>query len=169
MNLRQQFFWKILLGLSVVVILFSAFRSYSKYSEYIEYRKEYEKESEVQDNKIMENKTNFISDNQQQRIKLFPDYIAIDEKLITNHVRAGIKSTSKSDWESNDPIYRGMTNGRAMIDYRDDKGNFYKEGQKIYDTDMIVDYIDKDSVIINYPKGKRVFYIESYKNFNNNK
>ena len=45
MNLRQQFFWKVLLGLSAIIILFSLFQSYSKYSEYRTYRKEYEKEA----------------------------------------------------------------------------------------------------------------------------
>ena len=54
MNLRQQFFWKVLLGLSTIIILFSLFRSYSKYSEYRTYRKEYEKEAEVKGNEMME-------------------------------------------------------------------------------------------------------------------
>ena len=68
MNLRQQFFWKVLIGLSMAIIIFSIYNSYSKYSEFLEYQTEYKKESEVTDNKNMERKTNFISDNQNKRI-----------------------------------------------------------------------------------------------------
>ena len=162
MNLRQQFFWKVLLGLSTIIILFSLFRSYSKYSEYRTYRKEYEKEAEVKGNEMMERKTNFISENQSKRIELYPNFRAMEDKVITNHKNAGITTNAKTDY-SNDPIYKGMTNGRAMIDYRDSKGDFYKIGQKISGTDMEIYFIDKDSVIIKYPTEKRTFYTESYK------
>ena len=40
MNLRQQFFWKLLIGLSAFIILVSLYNSYSKYSELAEYKKE---------------------------------------------------------------------------------------------------------------------------------
>ena len=53
MNLRQQFFWKVLIGLSTVIILFSIYNSYFKYSELVEYQLEYKRESEVKDNKNM--------------------------------------------------------------------------------------------------------------------
>ena len=49
-----------------------------------------------------------------------------------------------------------------MIDYRTSKGSFYKEGQNIKDTDMIIESFTRDSVIIKYPTGVRVFYVESY-------
>ena len=162
MNLRQQFFWKVLIGLSIVMILFSLYNSYLKYSEFTKYQTEYKKESEVTDNKVMERKTDFISDNQKTRIDYEPDLISIVEKSITGHTRAGIKTDSKTDWESNDPIYRGVTNNRAMIDYRTNKGKFYKKGQKIDDTDMVIQSFSRDSVLIMYPTGIRIFYVESY-------
>ena len=162
MNLRQHFFWKVLIGSSTLIILFSIFGAYSKYSEFRIYQLEYKKESEVKDNKKMEEKTDFISENQNERINFNPNLVSIIEKTITGHTRAGIKTDSKSDWESNDPIFRGVTNNRAMIDYRTSKGNFYKKGQSIKDTDMIIESFSKDSVIIKYPTGIRVFYVESY-------
>lgn len=162
MNLRQQFFWKVLIGLSTVIILFSIYNSYFKYSELVEYQLEYKRESEVKDNKNMERKTDFISENQNKRIEFDPDLVSVIEKTITGHTRAGIKTDSKTDWESNDPIFRGVTNNRAMIDYRTTKGKFYKKGQKIQDTDMIIESFSRDSVIIKYPTGIRVFYVESY-------
>tara|TARA_Y100001968_G_scaffold62049_2_gene52792 strand:- start:677 stop:1180 length:504 start_codon:yes stop_codon:yes gene_type:complete len=162
MNLRQQFFWKVLIGLSTLIIFISIFGAYSKYSEFRAYQLEYKKESEVKDNKQMEKKTDFISGNQNKRINFVPDVVTIIEKAITGHTRAGIKTDSKSDWESNDPIFRGVTNNRAMIDYRTSKGNFYKKGENIKDTDMIIESFSKDSVVIKYPTGIRVFYVESY-------
>ena len=80
MNLRQQFFWKVLIGLSIVMIVFSLYNSYLKYSEFTKYQTEYKKESEVTDNKVMERKTDFISDNQKTRIDYEPDLISIVEK-----------------------------------------------------------------------------------------
>lgn len=162
MNLRQQFFWKVLIGLSMAIMIFSIYNSYSKYSEFLEYQTEYKKESEVTDNKNMERKTNFISNNQNKRINFNPDLVGVVEKTITSHTRAGIKTDSKTDWESNDPIFRGVTNNRAMIDYRTSKGSFYKKGQTIKDTDMIIESFSRDSVVIKYPTGLRVFYVESY-------
>ena len=145
MNLRQQFFWKVLIGLSTVMILFSLYNSYSKYSELKKYQLEYKKEAEVKDNKNMEEKTNFISNNQNERISFNPDMVTIVEKTVTGHTRAGIKTDSKTDWESNEPIFRGVTNNRAMIDYRTSKGNFYKKGEKIKDTEMIIKSFSRDS------------------------
>jgi hypothetical protein len=162
MNLRQQFFWKVLISLSGLIILFTIYNSYLKYSELVDYQLEYKKESEVKDNKSMERKTNFISENQSKRISFQPDLVSIIEKSITGHTRAGIKTNSKTDWESNDPVFRGVTNNRAMIDYRTSKGSFYKEGQNIKDTDYIIESFTRDSVIIKYPTGVRVFYVESY-------
>ena len=164
MNLRQQFFWKLLIGLSAVTIIVSLYNSYSKYSELPEYKKEYKKESEVKDNKKMERKTDFISKEQNERIKYNPDLVSIIEKTITGHTRAGIKTDSKTDWESNDPIFRGVTNNRAMIDYRTSKGSFYKKGQTIEGTDMIIESFSRDSVVIKYPTGLRVFTLRVIKN-----
>ena len=110
----------------------------------------------------MEEKTNFISNNQNERINFKPDMVTIVEKTVTGHTRAGIKTDSKTDWESNEPIFRGVTNNRAMIDYRTSKGNFYKKGEKIKDTEMIIKSFSRDSVIIEYPTGLRIFYMESY-------
>ena len=75
MNLRQQFFWKLLIGLSTFIIIVSLYNSYSKYSELAEYKKEYKRESEVKDNKKMERKTDFISSKQNDRIKYNPDLV----------------------------------------------------------------------------------------------
>ena len=123
------------------------------------------KESEVKDNKNMERKTDFISEEQNIRITYEPDLVSLIEKTITGHTRAGIKTDSKTDWESNDPIFRGVTNNRAMIDYRTSKGSFYKQGQNIEGTDMIIESFSRESVIIKYPTGLRVFYVESYQEF----
>ena len=165
MNLRQQFFWKLLIGLSSMVLVVSIYNSYFKYSELKKYKIEYKKESEVKDNKNMEKKTDFISNKQIDRINFNPDLVSIVEKSITGHTRAGIKTDSKTDWESNDPIFRGVTNNRAMIDYRTSKGSFYKTGQHIEGTDMIIESFTRDSVVIKYPTGLRVFYVESYQEF----
>ena len=165
MNLRQQFFWKLLISLSSIILVVSIYNSYSKYSELTNYKLEYKKESEVKDNKNMEKKTDFISKKQIDRINFNPDLVRIIEKSITGHTRAGIKTDSKTDWESNDPIFRGVTNNRAMIDYRTSKGSFYKVGQNIKDTDMIIESFSRDSVVIKYPSGLRVFYVESYQEF----
>ena len=81
MNLRQQFFWKLLIGLSAFTILIYLYNSYSKYSELAEYKKEYKRESEVKDNKKLERKTDFISSKQNDRIKYNPDLVSIVEKL----------------------------------------------------------------------------------------
>ena len=162
MNLRQQFFWKLLLGLSAIALLFSIYNSYSKYIEYRNYKLEYTRESEVKGNKKMEQKTNFISKNQAQRINLEPNLVSIDEKSITKHGRAGIKTNSKLDWDSGDPIYKGMIMDRAMIDYRNLKGKHYKENDQIEGTKMIVKSFSKDSVVIQIEKEVRVFYTDSY-------
>tara|TARA_B110000014_G_scaffold264255_1_gene264417 strand:+ start:3762 stop:4280 length:519 start_codon:yes stop_codon:yes gene_type:complete len=162
MNLRQQFFWKLLLGLSTIILLFSIYNSYSKYIEYHDYKLEYDKESEVKGNKKMEEKTNFISQSQARRINLSPNLVSIDEKSITKHGRAGIKTNSKLDWDSGDPIYKGMTMGRAMIDYRNLKGKYYKQNDQIEGTKMVIKSFSKDSVIIDIEQQQRVFYTDSY-------
>jgi len=167
MDLRQQFFWKVLIGISFLLVLFFIYDSYSKYSDYTKYRKEYERELEVKENKDMQRKANFITKKQDSRINLDIDVIAIIEESITNHVRAGIKSNAKSGWDSNEPIYRGSAGEktkRALIDYRESKGNFYKVNENIESTDMIVLSFSKDSVVIKYPNGDlRAFYLESSK------
>ena len=86
MNLRQQFFWKILIALSFFVILLSLYGAYSKYSNYSKYKKEYEKELEVKENKDMQKKADFIANKQNSRINLDIDIDNIIEKSITNHV-----------------------------------------------------------------------------------
>ena len=163
MNLRQQFFWKVLIGLSSLFILFFIYTSYSKYSEYNKYKKEYEKELEVKENKDMQRKADFITNKQDSRINLNIDVITIIEESITNHVRAGIKSNAKSGWASNEPIYKGMVGNNALIDYRESKGKRYKINNNIEGTDMIVDSFSRDSVIIRYSNGDlRAFYLQSY-------
>ena len=166
MDLRQQFLWKVLIGLSFSLILFFIYGSYSKYSDYTKYRKEYERELEVKENKDLQMKANFITNKQDSRINLDIDVLNIIEESITNHVRAGIKSNSKSGWDSNEPIYRGSAGEktkRALIDYRESKGNFYKVNDNIEGTGMIVSSFSRDSVVIKYPNGDlRAFYLESY-------
>ena len=169
MDLRQQFLWKVLIGLSFSLILFFIYGSYSKYSDYTKYRKEYERELEVKENKDLQMKANFITNKQDSRINLDINVLTVIEESITNHVRAGIKSNAKSGWASNEPIYRGSGSAgeetkRALIDYRESKGNFYKVNQNIEGTDMIVSLISKDSVVIKYANGDlRAFYLESSK------
>ena len=163
MDLRQQFLWKLLIGLSFLLILYFIYGSYSKYSDYTKYRKEYERELEVKENKDLQMKANFITNQQDSRINLDIDVLNIIEESITNHVRAGIKSNAKSGWDSNEPIYKGMVGNNALIDYRESKGKTYKINDNIKDTDMIILSFSRDSVIIKYPNGDlRVFYLQSY-------
>ena len=163
MDLRQQFLWKILIGLSFLLIFYFIYGSYSKYSDYTKFRKEYERELEVKENKDLQMKANFITNQQDSRINLDIDVLNIIEESITNHVRAGIKSNAKSGWDSNEPIYKGMVGNNALIDYRESKGKTYKINNNIEDTDMIILSFSRDSVIIKYPNGDlRAFYLESY-------
>ena len=163
MNLRQQFFWKVLIGLSFLLIFVFIYGSYSKYSDYSKYRKEYERELEVKENKDMQRKANFITSKQDYRINLNIDVLSIIEESITNHIRAGIKSNTKSSWASNEPIYKGMVGDNALIDYRESKGTRYKINNNIEGTDMIILSFSRDSVVIKYSNGDlRAFYLQSY-------
>ena len=167
MNLRQQFFWKLLVVLSFLAVLFFIGISYSKYSDYTKYRKEYERELEVKENKDMQEKADFITNRQDSRINLDINVLSIIEESVTNHVRAGIKSNAKSGWASNEPIYRGSAGKKtkwALIDYRESKGNYYKVNENIKGTDMIVLSFSTDSLVVKYPNGDlRAFYLESSK------
>mgnify|MGYP001235921802 CR=1 FL=1 len=163
MNLRQQFFWKVLIGLSSLFILFFIYTSYSKYSEYNKYKKEYEKELEVKENKDMQRKADFITNKQDSRLDLIIQTDNIIEESITNHVRAGIKANAKSGWASNEPVYKGMVGNNALIDYRESKGKRYKVNNNIEGTDMVIESFSRDSVVIKYSNGDlRAFYLQSY-------
>ena len=173
MNLRQQFFWIVLLGLSTIVILFSAYRTYNKYSEFRKYKSEYEKEAEVKDNQDIKDKTDFISSKQIDRIDLSPDYALIREKSVTNHVRAGIKTVSGSEWGSKDPLYRANVGDYCIVEYRDEEKTKYRIGDKIDGTNMIIESCNQDSMIVNVQSDKkftsnkdpkfRIFYMSSEK------
>ena len=163
MDLRQQFLWKVLIGISFSLILFFIYGSYSKYSDYTKYRKEYERELEVKENKDLQMKANFITNKQDSRIDLDIDVNNIIEKSITNHVRSGIKVNTKSGWESNEPIYKGMVGDFALIAYREFKKGRYKVNDKIKGTDMMIVNFNADSVIIKYTNGDlKAFYLPSY-------
>ena len=163
MNLRQHFFWKLLVTLSFLVVLFFIGSSYYKYSDYTKYRKEYERELEVKENKDMQEKADFITNKQDSRINLDINILSIIEESVTNHVRAGIKSNAKSGWASNEPVYKGMVGNNALIDYRESKGKRYKINNKIEGSDMLILSFSRDSVIIKYPNGDlRAFYLQSY-------
>ncbi len=174
MNLRQQFFWKVLFSLSIIVILFSSWKTYGKYSEYRQYKLEYEKEAEVKDNQDIKQKTEFISSKQLGRINFNPDYELIREKSITNHVRAGIKAVSGNEWGSKDPVYRAKIGNVCIVEYRDQVRTKYRVGDKIDGTSMIIESCNQDSMIVNIESDKkftrqkenqiRVFYMSSEKN-----
>ena len=148
MNLRQQFFWKILLGLSVMVSLLSIYRSYNKFSKYREYKLAYEKEVQVVGNKIMEEKTDSIASFQLKRLNFIPNLSAVSQKSITNHIRAGIKINNKSNWGSKDPVYKGAISKYCLIEYRDASKEKYQIGEKIEGTEMLIKSFNKDCVIL---------------------
>ena len=163
MNLRQQFFWKVLIGICSLTILISSYSSYSKYIEYRDYDEEYQRELEVKENKDMERKADFVTQKQDSRINLYIDLLSIEEILITDHSKAGIKTDSKSGWDSNEPIFRGtIGNNRVLIDYRDEKGNSYRVNYKISSTEMKIKLFTNKSVTIEYPNGDfKTFYLPS--------
>ena len=165
MNLRQQFFWKVLIGLCSLIVLSSLIRSYYKYTEYREYNTEYQKELEVKENKDMERKADFITQKQDSRINLNIDLLSIEEILITDHSKAGIQTNSKFGWDSNEPIFRGTIGDAVLIDYREDKDGSYKINDTIGDTEMrIKSFTIKpaQSVTIEYPNGDfKTFYLPS--------
>ena len=148
MNLRQQFFWKILLGLSLMVALLSVYRSYNKFSEFREYKLAYEKETQVVGNKKMEEKTDSIASFQLKRLNFIPNLSAVSQKSITNHIRAGIKINNKSNWGSKDPVYKGAISKYCLIEYRDASKEKYQIGEKIEGTEMIIKSFNKNCVIL---------------------
>lgn len=148
MNLRQQFFWKILLGISVILSLLLIYSSYNKFSKYREYKLAYEKETQVVGNKIMEQKTDSIASFQLKRLNFIPNLSAISQKSITNHIRAGIKLNSKANWGSKDPVYKGAISKYCLIEYRDASKEKYQVGEKIEGTEMIIKSFNKDCVIL---------------------
>ena len=163
MNLRQQFFWRILIALSTLSIIYFVYNTYGKYSEFSAYYNEYEKELAVKENKDMQKKADYISTKQFSRSLLDIDILSIQEKFVTNHIRAGIKSNNKSTWASNDPLYKGMVGNNALIDYRETEGKRYKINDYIDGTDMIIKSFSRDSVVIEYPnKDLRAFYLNSF-------
>ena len=174
MNLRQQFFWKVLLSLSVIVILINLRAVYYKYSDFRTLQIDYEKEVEVKGNQDIKNKTNFIASKQNKRIFFEPDYDLISEKSVTNHVRAGIKTISGNEWGSKDPIYRAKISNVCIVEYRDEVKTKYKIGEKIDGTNMVIESCNQDSMIVNIKSDKkftsdkgsqiRVFYMSSDKN-----
>ena len=165
MNLRQQFFWKLLIGSSSILILYFSFKTYQDYNEFSKYKKEYERELQVKENKDLENKADYISSKQIARNSLEIDILEIQEDFITNHIRAGIKANNNAEFSSNDPIYKGMVNKDALIDYRDKIDDRYKLNEYIIDgdeKDLKIISITKDSVLIEYSnKDVRAFYAPS--------
>ena len=162
MNLRQQFFWKVLIGICSLSILIFSYGSYSKYMEYRDYNEEYQRELEVKENKYMERKADFITQKQDSSINLNIDLLSIEEILITDHSKAGIKTDAKNGWDSNEPIFRGTIGNAVLIDYRDEKGNSYKISDIISNTEMRVKSFTKKSVTIEYPNGDfKTFYLPS--------
>jgi len=146
-----------------LIVLFFIGSSYYKYSDYTKYRKEYEKELEVKENKDMQKKADFITNKQDSRINLDIDVVTIIEESVTNHVRAGIKSDAKSGWDSNEPVYKGSILDYALVDYREFKDGKYKKNSKIKGTDMMIVEFDDESVTIEYPNGDlRTFYLPSH-------
>ena len=171
MNLRQQFFWKILLGLSGVIILLSSFNLYSKYfgfdnSEnisFIKKQKEYKKEY-IGSTNMLEKRADYISRNQENREHSQPNFMAIRTLGITNHVRAGIKTNTNS-WDSKDPIYRGTISTTCIIEYRDAKNHEYNIGEKIEGTEMIVESCDEVKLAVKINGEQQIFYkLEEEKN-----
>jgi len=163
MNLRQQFFWKLLVALSFLIIFIFIGSSYYKYSDYTKYRKEYERELEVKENKDMQKKADFVTNKQDSRINLDIEVLTIIEESVTNHVRAGIKSNAKSGWASNEPVYKGSVGDYALVAYREFKNGKYKKNSKIEGTDMMIIEFDDESVTIKYPNGDlRTFYLPSH-------
>ena len=70
MNLRQQFFWKVIIGFSLILILFYSFQTYQNYNQFSKYQKEYKRELQVKENKDLQNKADYVSSKQNARNSL---------------------------------------------------------------------------------------------------
>jgi len=148
------------------LILYYSFQTYNDYSEFSKYKKEYERELQVKENKDLQSKADYISNKQKNRDLLEVDILEIQEDFITNHIRAGIKVNSNAEFASNDPLYKGMVNKDALIDYRDKIDGRYKLNEYILDNgdekDLKIVFISKDSVLIEYNNNDtRAFYSPS--------
>ncbi|MAR84681.1 MAG: hypothetical protein CL869_00595 [Cytophagia bacterium] len=172
MNLRQQFFWKVIIGFSLILILFYSFQTYQNYNQFSKYQKEYKRELQVKENKDLQNKADYVSSKQNARNSLEINILEIQKDFITNHTRAGIKVNNNADFGSKDPIFKGMVNKDVLIDYRDKIDGRYKLNQYIVDgeeKDLKIISITKDSVLIEYSnKDVRAFYSPSKREKNNN-
>ena len=167
MNLRQQFFWKILLILSIIAILYSGWNTWGKFKDARGKISDYENEIEVKDNEKIRNKTDFILTKQNNRKNFNPNYVLINEKSIMNHVRAGIKTDSGNEWGSKDPVYTAKIGDICVVEYRDEPQSEYEIGDKIEGTNMVIQSCNQDSIIVHIDSNKgtqiRVFYMSKTK------
>ena len=168
MNLRNQFLWKVLLGISAIIFLFSAFNSYQKYQELNNYWLAFAKETEVKDDPEMSKKSNFIANKQNVRKLFVLDKGSIIDRGILLHSKAGIKTDSGQGWSSSDPVYKGLAGSQAMVDYRDSQGKRYRKGDLIEGTNMKVHNFNKNCIELEIDSSQiRTFCTESYNNKNN--
>ena len=174
MNLRQQFFWKVLLFLSIIAILYSSWNTWNKFTTARDKISDYENEMEVKDNEDITNKTDFILRNQKIRKEFNPNSVLINEKAVMNHIRAGIKIDSGGDWASKDPVYttffksnKSSDGNICVVEYRDEPKTEYMVGDKIDGTNMLIQSCNKDSIVVHIDSNKgtqmRVFYISKTK------
>ena len=125
MNLRQQFFWKILLGLSVIVILVSSLKTYYKYLDFKDIQDQYA-DVEIRGMGAIKGNIDFILKDYENRKDYYPSINTLSDNVITDHLRANL--SNNAELVSNDPIYEAsyISNGkpRARITYSGDKGSY---------------------------------------------
>jgi len=173
MNLRQHFFWKLLLIISSLAIILSLWRVYDKYDKFSKYEETMTNKDIDQINKNIQIEAEFILEQQQIRLDIQPNYAFIQDLGIMDHVRAGLKTKSMNEWDSKDPVYTSFYDSKSgsdvcIIEYRDNTRNQYEVGDTIDGTSMVIQSCDKDSVVVHIKSNKgdiqdRVFYMSKEK------
>tara|TARA_Y100001960_G_scaffold129843_1_gene138140 strand:- start:1884 stop:2396 length:513 start_codon:yes stop_codon:yes gene_type:complete len=168
MNLRQQFFWKLLLIISSLAIILSLWRVYDKYDKFSKYEETITNKDTEQINKNIQIEAEFILEQQQIRMDIQPNYAFIQDLGIMDHVRAGLKTKSMNEWDSKDPVFKAFIDPICIIEYRDEKRTQYEAGDTINGTSMVIQSCNKDSVVVHIDSNKddiqqRVFYMSKEK------
>ena len=167
MNLRQQFFWKVLFIVSPIVIIISLYNTYNKYNDAQEAIKVYEENIDDNINQSIQAQTVFIVEKQKKRIDSKPSYELIRNLGVMDLNRAGLKTNPGSDWESKDPIYTAKIGNTCVVEYRNEPKTEYIVGDKIDGTNMVIQSCNQDSIIVYIDSNKgvreRVFYMSKTK------
>ena len=144
MNLRQQFYWKILVIVSLLGIFWSSMQAYFKYSEISTNTANFKEEIDKQEKSLVQFQAEFILNKQFSRMNIEPNYALIQDKAIMDHIRAGLKTNSMKG-DSKDPIYKGRIVSKSakmghicMIEYRNTTQDKYEIGDTISGSNMVI-------------------------------